>query len=301
MRPPKSGLVRAALFMVLASSLFAGTTLIAKSLGRGLTGDALHPLQISAGRFTFAFLALLILSPTFGLTFKGVPWRLQIMRSLAGWLGVSCMFAAAAQMALADATAISFLNPVFTMILAIPLLGEKVGPVRWTAAAIAVTGALILIRPGTDAFQIAAMIALAAAAFIGLEVIFIKKLSGTEPAPRILIINNGIGFVLSATAASFVWIQPSPLQWGLLVGIGVMMVSGQACFIQALKAADASYAVPFTYATLVFAALYDFVVFDVIPAAVSIVGAAVIVAGALFLAFRERQIERATERATETP
>ena len=280
--------------MILASAFIAGTSLMAKSLGNGSTGPAFHPLQVSAGRFTFAFATLVILSPLLKLSFQNVPWKTHCIRSLAGWLGVSCMFAAAAQMPLAEATAISFLSPIAAMILASPLLGEKVGPVRWTAAGIAFVGAVILIRPGTDAFQVAALIALASAAFMGLEVIFIKRLTGAERPARILFINNGIGCLLSATAASFVWTPPVAEQWPILIGIGVVMLCAQTCFIQAMRSADASYSMPFFYATLVFAAIYDFGVFEVVPEAVSMIGAAVIIAGALFLAFRERQRGRGT-------
>ncbi len=300
MTKPLQSPLRAAFFMILASAFIAGTTLIAKGLGNGSTGPALHPLQVSAGRFTFAFATLVILSPLLKLTFDKVPWRTHAIRSMAGWAGVSCMFAAAAQMPLAEATAISFLSPIATMILAIPLLGEKVGPVRWTAAAIAFAGALILIRPGTDAFQIAALIALVSAAFMGLEVVFIKRLTGNERPARILFINNGIGCVLAATAASFVWISPTATQWPMLIGIGIVMLCAQTCFIQAMRSADASYAMPFFYATLVFAAIYDFGVFDVVPEMVSMLGAAIIIAGALFLAFRERQRAREDASARET-
>jgi len=81
--------------------------------------------------------------------------RIHIGRTLFGWGGVTCMFAAVAFMPMSDATAISFLNPVFGMLLAIPLLGERVGPWRWLAAAMALIGALILLRPGPDTFQAA--------------------------------------------------------------------------------------------------------------------------------------------------
>ena len=294
---PAARPLRAALFMLLASALIAGTSLMAKALGNGLTGEPLHPLQVSAGRFVFAFSALLIASPILKPRFQGAHWRSHFLRSLFGWLGVTCMFAAAAQMPLAEATAISFLSPIATMILAIPLLGEKVGPVRWSAAAIAMVGAMILMRPGTEAFQIAALIALLGAFLMGLEVIYIKRLTGSEPTSRILFINNAIGATLSATAASFVWIDPSPQQWGVLIALGLVMVSAQTCFIQAMKSADASYAMPFFYTTLIFAALYDFGLFDVIPAAISFVGAAVIICGALLLMFRERQKKGETSAA----
>lgn len=282
--------------ILIASSLVAATTLIAKTLGTYTLGTALHPTQITAGRFVFAFLTLVLIAPFLKLRFVGIPWQPHLLRTFFGFLGVSCMFAAASQMPLGEATAISFLSPIAAMVLAIPLLGEKVGPVRWSAAVISCIGALILIRPGMDAFQLAALIALAAAIFMGIEVIFIKKLSGREPAIRILFINNMIGVMLSVTAASFFWRTPTTEQWTLLITIGCVMVCAQSFYIQAMKFADASFVVPFSYATLVFATLYDFAAFDVIPDSISVVGALVIILGALFLAFRERQIRRAQPR-----
>ena len=287
-------LFRGAAMMIAASALVAATSLLAKVLGNGISGTALHPLQVSAGRFVFAFSALVVISPFLRLRFEATPWRTHFMRSLWGWLGVSCVFAAAARMPLADATAISFLSPIATMLLAIPLLGERVGPVRWSAAAIALIGAVILVRPGTEAFQPAALIALLSALLMGLEAIYIKRLSRSEPAIRILFVNNAFGACLSLTAATFVWIMPSPQQWGLLVLLGLIMVSAQSCFIQAMKSADASYVIPFFYTTLVFAAAYDFGLFGVVPETMSLIGAAVIIAGALFLAFRERSLAART-------
>ncbi|MEQ8318960.1 MAG: DMT family transporter [Rhodospirillales bacterium] len=282
--------LRGALFMLLAAALLAATSMLAKILGNDAYGPALHPLQISAGRFIFAFSALLVIAPALKLKFQGTPYRWHFLRSLLGWLGVSCTFAAAAQMPLAEATAISFLSPICTMIFAIPFLGEKVGPVRWSAAAISLIGALILIRPGTDAFQIAALIALAAALFMGMEMVVIKRLSDGEPAIRILFVNNAFGAAISLSAGLFFWVQPTTEQWVLLVTLGLIMVCAQSCFIQAMKSADASFAVPFFYMTLVFAAIYDFGLFGVIPEILSWLGAGIIIAGALFLAYRERQI-----------
>ncbi len=291
-RPPESPAL-AALFIVCCAALVAMTTLLAKLLGRGvIDGVELHPLQISAGRFLFAWLALLPVVAWHRPSFKGVAWRLQTMRSLCGWGGVSCMFAAATLMPLADATAISFLNPMVAMVLAIPLLGERVGPWRWGAAVTALAGTWLLIRPGTDSFQVVALVALAAAVFMGLEAILVKMLTGADRPLRILFVNNSIGAVLALGAASFVWVPPTPMQWLGLAGVGVVMVSAQTFFIQGLRRADASFALPFIYATLVFAALYDYLTFRVVPAPLSLAGAALIVAGALVLAWRETLARR---------
>jgi drug/metabolite transporter (DMT)-like permease len=293
--------MRGALFMLLCAALLGVTSMLAKILGNDIYGPALHPLQVSAGRFAFAFATLIVAAPFLKLRLtRETPYKWHLLRSTLGWLGVSFTFAAAARMPLAEATAISFLSPICTMIFAIPLLGEKVGPVRWSAAAISLIGALILIRPGTDAFQFAALIALAAALFMGLEITVIKRLSGEEPAIRILFVNNAFGAAISLSVGMFFWIQPTAEQWLLLIALGVIMVGAQTCFIQAMKSADASYAVPFFYTTLVFAAAYDFGLFGVVPGPLSWLGAAIIIVGALFLAYRERQLARRAA-ASRTP
>ena len=283
----------AVLSMIACAALVAMTTLLAKFLGQDILGpEPLHPLQVSAGRFIFAWLTLLPFVLWRRPRFKGARWTLHGARSLCGWAGVSCMFAAAAAMPLADATAISFLNPIIAMVLAIVLLGERVGPWRWGAAAISLIGAALLIRPGTDSFQAMALVALAAALFMGFEVIFIKMLTNSEFPLRILFINNTIGAVLSLGAAAFVWTPPSSEQWLALAAIGMIMVSAQTMFINAMRQADASFAMPFFYATLVFAAVYDIIAFSVVPAALSIAGAVLVIAGAIVLGWREGRVGR---------
>jgi len=279
--------------MVGASAIIAVTSLLAKALGRGVAGEALHPFQVTAGRFGFAFALVLALSLWLRPRLVGAAWPVHLGRTLCGWAGVTCLFAAAAAMPLAEATAISFLSPLATMLLAIPLLGERVGPVRWSAAAMALLGALVLIRPGSEAYQPAALIALAAAAFIGMESILVKRLSDREPPLRILLINNAIGALIAVVAAAFVWRAPSPAQWTMLATLGFSMLGAQALFIQALRAADASYVVPFFYTTLVFAALYDLALFGDRPDRLSLLGIAIIVAGAMLLAWRERRLREA--------
>lgn len=283
----------APLFMIAAASLVAATTLMAKVLGNGLTGEPLPGFMVSAGRFVFAWLALLPVVLAIRPGFAGAKWRYHIGRSISGWATVTCIFTAAALMPLGDATAISFLNPLIAMVFAIPVLGERVGPWRWAAAAVAAIGALVLIRPGMAAFQPAALIALAAAVFGAVEVIFVKLLTGGankagEPALRILFVNNSIGAAVALSVAATVWVWPTPAQWGILAGIGVVMVSAQTMFLQAMKRADASFVMPFFYATLLFAAVYDAAVFGVVPTALSALGAVLIIGGAVVLAWRER-------------
>ncbi|MCK0150450.1 DMT family transporter [Marivita sp. S6314] len=287
--------VLAALLTLLASAFVAGTTLLAKMLGTDVLGPALNPLQISHGRFVFAFVAIGSAALVLRLRFTDIAWKTHSLRVVCGWGGVTLMFAAAAYIPLSDATAISFLNPVIGMLLAIPLLKERVGPVRLSAAAIALVGAMILLRPTPDAFQPAALLALGAAVALGFEVIVIKRLTGREGPLQILLINNLIGVGIASLAAVWVWIVPTFEQWLALAGIGFLMAGAQTCFINAIARADASFVGPFFYATLVFAALYDFIVFGVRPDTVSVIGTLIILCGAGLLMWREGRLRPSTD------
>lgn len=273
--------------MIGAAALIAMTSILGKSLGASV-GDSvgLHPLQVSAGRFVFAALTLAIflsLVPRSRPDFTGTKWLLHVSRSACGWSGVTAMFAAVAQMPVAEATAISFLSPIVTLALAALVLKEHVGLRKLLASSLALIGAVLILRPGTEAFQTAGLFALLAAALMGLEAIFIKRLAGSEPSMRILIINNLMGSLIAVAAAAFVWVSPTPLQWGLLIALGVVMVSGQSLFIQSMKRGEASLVMPAFYFALVFAAFYDLALFGVLPGIFAVVGSTMIVLSALTL------------------
>ena len=163
----------AAGLIVFATVFIAASSLLAKALGTGSFGPPLHALQISHGRFVFAWIVMLAFFLALRPKLTAPHWPLHVARTTCGWGGVTLMFAAVAYIPLSDATAISFLNPVFAMMLAIPLLGERVGPIRWTAAGMALLGALILLRPTPASFEPAALLALGAACVMGLSLIHI--------------------------------------------------------------------------------------------------------------------------------
>lgn len=277
----------AAILIVIATAFIASTTLIAKALSSPAFGPALHPLQISHGRFAFAFCFLILAASALRPRMTRPNLRLHLARTVCGWAGVTLMFASVAFIPLADATAISFLNPVFAMVLSIPLLGERVGRLRWGAAALALIGATILLRPTPGNFQAASLLALGAAAIMGLELIFIKKLAGRESPFQVLLVNNTIGVLIASAAVLPVFMMPTPAQWGLLALLGGAMAIAQACFVNAMARADASFVAPLSYATLIFAALFDGIAYQQFPDQTTWAGALIIVTGAALLALRE--------------
>lgn len=252
----------------------------------------MHPFQVSHARFLFAFLAILVVLGLMRPRFGKIHWGLHTARSTCGFIAATAIFAAAAMIPLADATALSFLSGIFSMVLAIYFLSEHVGPWRWLAAGLSFAGALVLLRPGAS-LELGAIVAVAGAAVMGLEMMFIKRLTGLEAPLQLLTINNGIGLAIASVAVAFVWQTPLGAQWIALAGVGLAMVCGQALFIQALRVADASFVAPFNYCVLVFATVYDYAVFAEVPDAVSWTGTGIIVSGAALLAWREARAKAA--------
>jgi len=263
-------------YITMGGALIAMTTLLAKALGTDSLGDPLHPLQISNARFLAAFIPILIITIIRKTKIESPRWHLHITRSISGWSAVSLLFAAVAIIPVSDATAITFLNPIFGMVFAIPILREKVGSKRWLAAIIGLVGSMILIRPTSASFQPAALLALISASIMGLELIIIKYLAKYESTLQILVINNAMGLFISTVAVLFVWEPPSLHQWSAMAALGILMAGGQVCNIKALRGADASFILPFSYSTLLFVTLYDFLIYSFKPDMTSYIGASVI-------------------------
>ena len=165
--------------------------------------------------------------------------------------------------------------------------------VRAAAAAASFIGALLIIRPGSDAFQPAAVIALGAALFTGFEATLVKRLSRGEPVIRILLMNNGFAAAISVTTAALLfWTDPTPTQWAMMAALGVCMATAASLFTVAFKLADASALMPITYAMLVFTLTYDILLFELVPPALTLIGALVIGAATALLGWREHRARR---------
>ena len=259
----KQNTVTSILFMISASLLIAGTTILAKILGTTTLGPPINPMQISNARFFFAFILIFIFFITTKSKIIKPNYKVHLGRSVCGWIGISILFGASSIISITDATAIIFTNPIFTMLLAIVLLGEKVKPIKWIAVIITFWGALILIRPENNIInhQFIIIILIIGAFVLGLESVFIKMLTLKENPIQILLINNSIGLLISSIPICFIWITPTTLQILAMLGIGSLMLCAQACFIQALRRSKAHFAVPCFYSTLIFVAIYDFFIF----------------------------------------
>ena len=285
---------RALLLAIAASFFFAGSTFTSKLLGNGYFGDPVHPLQITHSRFAFGLVValLLLLAMRRRLTDVRANLHLHAMRSTLGWIGVGIMFAGVIHIPASDAVALTFLNPIFAMIFATFLLKERVGRHRWSAAILSFVGTLLLVRPEGGIHPLALACILAAMIF-GMEIVIIKVLSARENVFQILVLNNSIAAVIASMPLFWVFTAPTTAQWFALMAVGGVMVTGQMLFLYAMRAAEASLIAPFIYATLVFVVLLDLIVLGVVPDAISLTGAGIILSCGVYIGFREHLQHRA--------
>ena len=256
--------IRAVVLAIAASLFFAGSTFTSKLLGSGYFGEPVHPLQITHSRFAFGLVTavVLLLLMRRRLTNIRANLHLHALRSTLGWIGVGIMFAGVIYIPASDAVALTFLNPIFAMIFATLLLKERVGRHRWSAAVLS---------------------------FIGMEIVIIKILSSRENVFQILVLNNSIAVVIASLPLFWVFTMPTKAQWMALMAVGVVMVTGQTLFLYAMRVSEASLIAPFIYATLVFVVLLDLIVLGILPDAVSLAGAGIILSCGIYICFREHR------------
>jgi drug/metabolite transporter (DMT)-like permease len=214
--------------------------------------------------------------------------KLQILRGLCV-TGSSVLFVyGIRQMTMAQATTISFLSPLLITILSIPLLGEIVGIRRWAAVLTGMAGMLIVVRPGTQHFQPAALFGVASACCWALALIITRKIAASDPPQTTILWTSMVGAATLTILLPFEAAWPAWWQWSLCLMLGVLSSAGQWLVVLAHRLAPASLLAPFSYTQLPWVTVGGYIVFDNLPDHWTLVGASIIIASGLYTAHRER-------------
>jgi len=213
---------------------------------------------------------------------------LQIARALLMMICTVCATYAYARLPLAELTALGFSGPLAATVLAIPVLGEHIGIRRWTAVLLGFLGVLIVVRPGTAAFDPAALLIVGGSCVWGLGFVVTRRMATGDGPASMLIWTAAIGLVASSVLVVPVWQTPDLWGGAQLLAMGGFNLFGQFLLIRAVVHAPASVVVPLTYTQLVWATLIGLVAFGSTPDQWTIVGAAIITASGLYVWHRER-------------
>lgn len=257
-------------------------------------------LQIIWARFLFAFLTVAI---ALRLSMGRFPWRsrapgLQALRSLL-LAGCSLLFTGAlAHIPLADATAVGFASPLITVALAALLLRERVSARRWCGVGLGFIGVMVALRPPflTGApLHWAYLLPLGTAIMFAFYQILTRRLAALDDS-RVTIFHTGLAASLATSLAQpLVFVQPAPIEWGLMIAVGVLGALSHGLLVLAYARAPASLLAPLSYTQLIWASVAGILVFGDWPDGITLLGAAVIAAGGLLTLLPQRP-----RRQTET-
>ena len=219
--------------------------------------------------------------------------RLHLVRGAILPFSSLCFFTALKYLPLAEATAINYTTPVLVIILAVIFLGERMTRSRIALVIAGIAGMFIIVRPGSEVFQGAALLALGAAVFYGTFQILTRKLASEDS--RVLLFYPAIVGTLMMTVALPWYGVAVEVPWPdvlLIVVTGLLGTLGHFLFILAFQRAPASALTPFTYMQLVWATLIGWFAFGNFPDAWTLAGMAVITGSGLLIALHERRRAR---------
>ena len=272
--------------MVLAAFFFSLMALLVKMAGQRLpTAEMVLARSVVAVVLSYGMLRRARVAPW------GQRKGLLIFRGLAGFAGLLCMFYALTKLPLADATVIVYTNPVFTAILAALFLREMMGAREVLGLLLSLAGVVLVAQPaflfGADADSLdlfAVGIALLGAIFASAAYVSVRKLGETEHYLVVVFY-----FPLVATPASIPFmiseaLWPTPAEWLMLLGIGVITQIAQVYLTKGLHTEKAGRAMSMSYVQILFAALWGFLFFSEVPDLLSIAGALLVVAGTVVVA-----------------
>ncbi len=219
--------------------------------------------------------------------------KMLILRTI-GEVGGTFFFLTALQhMPIANVTAVLQVLPLTITFAAALFLGEKVGWRRYGAIAVGFVGVLFILKPGTSDFNFFAIYALIATGFITMRDLATRQMPDFVPSTFISLITAGavLGFGLLGSLTE-TWVAVGPASWGLLAGAASILMCGYLFSILAMRHGEVSFVAPFRYSILLWALLIGAFVFDEIPDAWALFGAALVVGSGLFSFHRERLLAR---------
>ena len=274
--------------LILASFVFSLMALLIKLLGQHL-----HITQILLVRqIGMALMVSPAIMRNFPGSLRSKRPAMQILRVGFALVAMLGGFTAIIHMPLAEATAIFFAKSFFLTIFAVFFLAEVVGIYRWGAVLIGFVGVMIMLQPGTDNFTIYGLASLIGAAGAAAVMVMLRILSRSDSADTIMTYGAlGVGLCMIIPGIYY-WQEISSIEWLLLGAVAVVSYFGQKCNIYAYKYGEASLLASLDYIRLLWATLFGYLVFDQLPGVPTWIGAAIVIAAAIFMIYRETRRKR---------
>lgn len=237
--------------------------------------------------FNYVPVLLMIWHRRDGSTLRTRRWQWHLGRTLLFIAATYLIILSVKLLPLADAVAFLFAAPIMITAMATPLLGEPVGWRRWCAVIAGFVGVLIMTRPTADAFQIAALVPIAAAAMTAVRDIVTRRMSATESTNAILSW-SALGLIIgSAPIAFFDWVTPGFHDFLLMALSGLLVGAAHFLMIESYRLAQAAIVAPFKYFAILWGVLLGYLIWGDLPDAWIVTGAALVIGSGIYILHRE--------------
>ncbi|MGE3916166.1 MAG: DMT family transporter [Hyphomicrobiaceae bacterium] len=275
--------------IIVSQAVFTANDALMKLAARSLPGGEAIFVR---GLFTVAFASILTLTLGAWRVWPGSgEWRLIALRNVGEVAATLLYLTALFHMPIAEATAILQFVPLAMTAGAALFLAEPVGWRRWLATAVGLVGVLVVIRPGTAAFNGWSLVALASVMAIVLRDLATRRIGRSIPTIWLTLISS---LTVTSAAATFslteVWRMPST---GELLAIGaaaVFLLAGYYSIIEAMRLGEVAVVAPFRYSIIVWAILAGLLLFGERPDPIALAGTGIVMAAGLYTFFRERRL-----------
>ncbi len=281
------------LFIILAVLGFSGLDATAKAL----VGSYSAPQIAWVRFFGQVVIVCLILGPKMRKVIRTDSPGLQVTRAFCQMGAATCFFFSLNFIGLAEATALEQLSPVLIMLGASLFLGETLGRHRIIGITVAMAGALIILRPGSDVFTLAALLPLATAALFAASALLARHMGPKESSWTPMLWSAIVCTLVMGGAQPFIWQPIAMADLPLFAVAAICGTAAQLCLFRAYALTEASILAPFAYLGLLFATLWGIIVFGEWPDGATLAGMLVIAGSGLYVWHSEtRGARRAVEQ-----
>jgi len=214
---------------------------------------------------------------------------------------------------MATTVALYFSAPLFITILSVFFLAEKVGPRRWIALLAGFAGVLIMVRPGGELFDWAALLPVLSGFAYAVSMIGARKLGSTESASALAFWGNAVFLLLSLAISATLgtgayegasdhpsvtfllrgWVMPTGFDLMLMMATGLVAAAGLTLLTQAYRIAEASVVTPFEYTAMVWSVIYGWIIWSDWPRPLDWAGIAIIIGSGLYILWRDGRSRQA--------
>ncbi len=213
----------------------------------------------------------------------------HLLRGMLGSLGNFAMFWTITHMLLADAMALQFSRPLWTIPLALLFLPESVPMRRIIVALVGFAGVWMYTRPFTDGFDPNAVVGAFGGLCAALVIVTVKRLSATEPTRIIMFYYSLYNVVFAIVPAWLVWVSPTWSEWPLLILMGFLGIVGQSMITRGVHYGDTTLLAPLDYTRIIYSSVIGYFIFAELPGLWSIGGMLLIVCSSIYLVISEKR------------